>query len=104
MDDKQQPEYGTVNQEILNEDGTVINIETGFFNNIINKRKVSIRKDIMTTEANWLKDLLANLSPMKGDSPSVTIVIKKDKYNKPYLLQITWISENYHKRITKDMV
>lgn len=95
----EQPEYGTVEREELNDDGTTTITETGFYNGIVNKRKVSIRKDIMTNEADWLKDMLANLAPMKGDSPNVTIMVRKDKFNKPYLIQITWISENYHKRI-----
>ena len=65
----EQPEYGTVDWEETNSDGTTTVNETGFYNGIINKRKVSIRKDIVTNESDWLKDLLANLSPMKGDTP-----------------------------------
>lgn len=97
----EQPEYGTVDWEETNSDGTTTVNETGFYNGLINKRKVSIRKDIVTNESDWLKDLLANLSPMKGDSPSVNINIKKDKFKKPYMIQITWVTENYHKRIDK---
>ena len=93
------PTFGKTITEEPNEDGTTKITERGYYRGQERSMKVTIRQDIDTNKTNLFKDLLTCLDELKTTTPDLTIVIKKDRYGQPFLIQKSWtIISKYEKK------
>lgn len=96
--DEQTLDFGRVSWEEPNPDGTTSIIEEGYYEGERKSIKVTIRQDIDTSKANLLKDLISCLDELKTPTPDLTIIIKKDRFNNPFLIQKSWVKLKEHKK------
>lgn len=64
----------------------------GYFDGL-NSVKEQIREDIQTTQNTLLTDVIKCLDVLKTDTPELCILIRKDKYGSPVIIQKTWTTK-----------
>lgn len=91
-------QFGRVVKEEPNEDGSTTITEEGFYKGERKSVKITIRQDIDTTRNSLLKDLITCLEELKTSTPDLTIIIKKDRYGNPFLIQKSWTTHSQHEK------
>jgi len=84
-------DFGKVVREITNEDGSVTIQTEGYYNGKPGSVIETVREDIKTNKNDLLKDVITCLDALKTNTPQVELVIKKDKFNNPMLIQKTTV-------------
>jgi len=84
--------YGQKVVEIDQGDGKTTIRTEGYFDGL-RSVKEQIREDMETTHNTMLADVIKCLDVLKTtDTPELVILIKRDKYGSPNLIQRTWIT------------
>jgi len=82
--------YGQKISQSPDDNGVLHIVTEGYFEGL-RSIKLQIREDIQTTQNTLLTDVIKCLEALKTDTPELLIMIKKDKYGTPVLIQKTWV-------------
>lgn len=69
--------------------GQITIVTEGYYDGL-NSVKEQVREDMQTSQNTLLTDVIKCLDALKTDTQELVILIRKDKYGSPAIIQKTW--------------